>query len=57
VDKLSLNVKSAELSLLSGDFESAKKMWLTLVASQPENYRLHCGMQAAYLEVIILSII
>ncbi|KAJ1415727.1 NMDA receptor-regulated protein 1-domain-containing protein [Ochromonadaceae sp. CCMP2298] len=51
VDKLSLNVKSAELSLLSGDFESAKKMWLALVASQPENYRLHCGMQAAYLEL------
>lgn len=51
VDKLSYSTKLAELYQLSGNYEEAKKAWLELVVSQPQNYRYHCGMQAAYLEL------
>lgn len=51
VDKLSVRVKEAELLLLSGDFESSKQAWLRLVVEQSDNYRFHCGLQTAYLEL------
>ncbi len=51
VDKLSWNVKHAELLLLSGQFAEAKAEWRTLVSEQPDNYRFHTGFQAAHLEL------
>lgn len=50
-DKLSVNVKLAELQLLLGNFATAKELWLQLVTKQPDNYRFHSGLQAAYLEL------
>lgn len=50
-DKLSVRVKTAELQVLQGNFEVAKDLWLTLVKSQPDNYRFHSGVQTAYLQL------
>ena len=51
VDKLAMNTKLAELNVLAGNFAVGKELWLTLVKQQPDNYRYHCGMQTAYLEL------
>jgi N-alpha-acetyltransferase 15/16, NatA auxiliary subunit len=51
VDKLGFNTKVAELNVLVGNFAVGKEKWLALVKDQPDNYRLHCGLQAAYLEL------
>ena len=51
VDRLSWSIKKAELLTLLGDFEQAQQRWLSLVSAQPENYRLHSGLQTAYLEL------
>ncbi len=50
-DKLSVKVKTAELQVLQGNFAVAKEQWLALVTAQPDNYRFHCGLQTAYLEL------
>lgn len=50
-DKLSVKVKLAELEVLLGNFATAKELWLQLVKNQPDNYRFHSGLQAAYLEL------
>ena len=51
VDNLGANVKQAEYLVLLGRFEEAKERWDKLVTSQTENYKFHCGLQAAYLEL------
>lgn len=50
-DKLSIKVKTAQLNVLLGNFDTAKEQWLALVKSQPDNYRFHSGVQAAYLQL------
>lgn len=50
-DKLSVKVKTAELLVLQGQFDAAKEAWLALVTTQPDNYRFHCGVQTAYLQL------
>jgi tetratricopeptide (TPR) repeat protein len=51
VDKLTASVKTAEYLVRTGDFGAAKEKWMALTLSQTENYRFHCGLQAAYLEI------
>lgn len=51
VDKLSAAVKKAEFLVRVGKFAEAKEAWLALTLAQTENYRFHCGLQAAYLEI------
>jgi tetratricopeptide (TPR) repeat protein len=51
VDKLSASIKHAEMLVRSGNFAAAKEKWMALTVSQTENYRFHCGLQAAYLEI------
>lgn len=51
VDKLAVNVKKAEYLVILGRFDEAKLLWNKLIGSQTENYKFHCGLQAAYLEL------
>lgn len=51
VDILSYQVKLAELHVLNGKFIEAKALWYQLVKDQPDNYRFHCGLQVACLEL------
>lgn len=51
VDKLSATIKEAEYFVILGRFEEAKQSWEKLIDSQTENYKCHCGLQAAYLEL------
>lgn len=51
VDKLALKVKLAEYYVRVGKFNIAQDRWLSLVTSQTENYRFHCGLQIACLEI------
>lgn len=51
VDKLSSRVKTAEYLLLLGKFEDSLKIWKELVSEQGENYRFHCGLQCAFLQL------
>jgi len=46
-----MSVKTAELLTLSGRFDEATAQWLLLVNQQPDNYRFHCGLQTAYLQL------
>jgi tetratricopeptide (TPR) repeat protein len=50
-DMLSWSTKQAELMALSGNFEEALTKWKALVVDQPDNYRFHCGLQAAQLQL------
>lgn len=49
VDKLTWQVKRAQLLTLDGQFEEAQGAWEALLLSQPEHYRFHCGLQLALL--------
>eukprot|EP00981_Chlorochromonas_danica_P009552 scaffold2727_cov161-Ochromonas_danica.AAC.15 len=51
VDKLSCEVKYAQLLTLSERFGEAQSAWEKLLAAQPENYRFHCGLQIALLRL------
>lgn len=51
IDKYAYKIKIAEYLLKLGRFEEAKEKWLSLVLYQTDNYRLHCGLQCAYLEL------
>lgn len=46
-----MSVKTAELLTLSGRFDEAIAQWLLLVTQQPDNYRFHCGLQTAHLQL------
>ena len=50
-DKLSVKMKIAELEVLNGHYEIAKELWMNLILSQPDNYRIHSGLQTAYLQL------
>lgn len=51
VDKYAYKIKVAEYLLKLGRFEEAKEKCLSLVLYQIDNYRLHSGLQCAYLEL------
>lgn len=50
-DKHAVMIKKAELLTRLGRFGEAKHRWLKLLQQQTENYRFHCGLQIAVLEL------
>eukprot|EP01041_Mallomonas_annulata_P008253 gene8253-16973_t len=51
VDKLAIHIQKATLFIKLGNFSEARKQWMNLVRQQTENYRFHCGLQVAILEL------
>lgn len=50
-DKNALRVQAAEYLTYQKRFDESLDMWLSLLQDQPENYRIHAGVQVAALQL------
>ena len=55
VDKLAARIKLGDLYIKIGNYKDAQDTWMGLVREQPDNYRLHRGLQLSFLELDIVK--